>query len=228
MRKVSDTKSKSVRKLAENIKKSFNKIREILRKFEKNLDAIDPQLKNNSDLVDILILYENSWEKGKHYLINFDNYSQLLYFSQLIDILCDKYKEIEEKLECRDPSIFIWLPSIIILKSLEKEDKGICKEFNPSMFNENEESGKIYKVIKEFKEKLYSTIKDPYLSYNLLEKFVLFEDDKSIKKEIEKYVSVNLIDEFDKKIKILSMQLQRLKPTDWNYFFDLAVNHLEE
>ena len=34
------------------------------------------------------------------------------------------------------------------------------------------------------------------------------------------------LDEFDKKIKILSMQLQRLKPTDWNYFFDLAMNHL--
>lgn len=228
MRKVSDTKSKSVRKLAENIKKSFNKIREILKKFEKNLDAIDPQLKNNSDLVDILIFYENSWEKGKHYLINYENYSQLLYFSQLIDILCDKYKEIEEKLECRDPSIFIWLPSIIILKSLEKEDKGICKEFNPSMFNENEENGKIYKAIKDFKENLYSTVKDPYIAYNLLEKFLLFEDDKNIKKDLERYIPLYQIDDFDKKIKILSMQLQRLKPTDWNYFFDLAMNHLEE
>ncbi len=177
-------------------------------------------------MVDILIFYESSWEKGKHYLINYENYSQLLYFSQLIDILCDKYKEIEEQLECRDPSIFIWLPSIIILKSLEKEDKGICKEFNPSMFIETEESGKIYKVLITFKENLYSIIKDPYLSYNLLEKFVLFEDNKNIRKELEKYVPTVLLDEFDKKIKILSMQLQRLKPTDWNYFFDLAMNHL--
>jgi len=228
LRKVSDTKSKSVRHLAENIKKSFNKIREILRKYEKNLDAIDPQLKNNSDLVEILIFYENSWEKGKHYLLNLEKYSQLLYFSQLIEILCEKYKEIEEKLECRDPSIFIWLPSIIIIKSLENDDKGICKEFIPNMFNEEDESGKIYNYIKNFKENLYNIVKDPYLAYNLLEKSVLFEEDNNINRELEAYIPRYLIDDFEKKIKILSMQMQRIKPTEWNYFFDLAMNYLGE
>lgn len=226
LRKISDTKSKSVRHLAENIKKSFNKIREVLRKYEKNLDAIDPQLKNNSDLVDILIFYETSWEKGKHYLLNCEQYSQLLYFSQLIEILCEKYKEFEEKLECRDPNIFIWLPSILIVKSLENDDKGICKEYNPSMFNENDESGKLYIFIKNFKENFYYIVKDPYLAYNLLERLVLFEDDSSVYIELESYLSRCLIAEFEKKIKILSMQLQRVKPTEWNYFFDLAMNNI--
>ena len=226
MRKISDNKSKSVRHLAENIKRSFNKIREILRKYEKNLDAIDPQLKNNSDLVDILIFYENSWEKGKHYLLNTDKYSQLLYFSQLVEVLCDKYKDIEEKLECRDPSIFIWLPSIIIIKSLESDDRGICKEFNPVMFNEDDESGKLYSYIKNFKENLYNIVKDPYIAYNLLERIVLYED--MDKKQIEVYIEKFLIDDFEKKLKILSMQLQRIKPTEWNYFFDLAMNYIGE
>lgn len=226
MRKISDNKSKSVRHLAENIKRSFNKIREILRKYEKNLDAIDPQLKNNSDLVDILIFYENSWEKGKHYLLNTDKYSQLLYFSQLVEVLCDKYKDIEEKLECRDPSIFIWLPSIIIIKSLESDDRGICKEFNPVMFNEDDESGKLYNYIKNFKENLYNIVKDPYIAYNLLERIVLYEDID--KKQIEVYIEKYLIDDFEKKLKILSMQLQRIKPTEWNYFFDLAMNYIGE
>jgi len=212
--------------LAENIKKSFNKIREILRKYEKNLDAIDPQLKNNSDLVEILILYESSWEKGKHYLLNLEKYSQLLYFSQLIEVLCAKYKEIEEKLECRDPSIFIWLPSIIIIKSMENDDKGICREFIPNMFNAEDDTGKMYNYIKNFKENLYNVVKDPYLAYNLLEKSVLFEEDSSVTKELEACVPRFLIDDFEKKIKILSMQMQRIKPTEWNYFFDLAMNYL--
>lgn len=151
-----------------------------------------------------------------------------MYFSQLIEILCEKYKEIEEKLECRDPSIFIWLPSIIIIKSLENDDKGICREFIPNMFNEEDESGKIYNYIKNFKENLYNIVKDPYLAYNLLEKSVLFEEDNNINRELEAYIPRYLIDDFEKKIKILSMQMQRIKPTEWNYFFDLAMNYLGE
>lgn len=226
MRKVSDSKSKSVRHLAENIKKSFIKLRELLRKYEKNLDAIDPQLKNNNDLVECLIFFENSWEKGKHYLLNTVKYSQLLFFSQSIEVLCEKYADIAEQLESRDPSIFIWLPSILIIKSFENEDKGICKEFNPTMFSENEESGILYNFLKNFKEILYRTVKDSYKAYNFLEKLVLFEE--RFYPDMLKFISKNLIDEFQKKIRILSMQMQRYNPTDWNYFFDLSINYIGE
>jgi len=226
LRKVSDSKSKSVRHLAENIKKSFIKLRELLRKYEKNLDAIDPQLKNNNDLVECLIFFENSWEKGKHYLLNIVKYSQLLFFSQSIEVLCEKYSDIAEQLESRDPSIFIWLPSILIIKSFENEDKGICKEFNPTMFSENEESGILYNFLKNFKEILYRTVKDSYKAYNFLEKLVLFEE--RFYPDMLKFISKNLIDEFQKKIRILSMQMQRYNPTDWNYFFDLSINYIGE
>jgi hypothetical protein len=226
LRKVSDSKSKSVRHLAENIKKSFIKLRELLRKYEKNLDAIDPQLKNNNDLVECLIFFENSWEKGKHYLLNTVKYSQLLFFSQSIEVLCEKYADIAEQLESRDPSIFIWLPSILIIKSFENEDKGICKEFNPTMFSENEESGILYNFLKNFKEILYRTVKDSYKAYNFLEKLVLFEE--RFYPDMLKFISKNLIDEFQKKIRILSMQMQRYNPTDWNYFFDLSINYIGE
>jgi len=226
LRKVSDSKSKSVRHLAENIKKSFIKLRELLRKYEKNLDAIDPQLKNNNDLVECLIFFENSWEKGKHYLLNTVKYSQLLFFSQSIEVLCEKYADIAEQLESRDPSIFIWLPSILIIKSFENEDKGICKEFNPTMFSENEESGILYNFLKNFKEILYRTVKDSYKAYNFLEKLVLFEE--RFYPNMLKFISKNLIDEFQKKIRILSMQMQRYNPTDWNYFFDLSINYIGE
>lgn len=215
-----------MRHLAENIKKSFTKLRELLRKYEKNLDAIDPQLKNNNDLVECLIFFESSWEKGKHYLLNAEKYSQLLFFSQSIEVLCEKYAEIAEQLESRDPSIFIWLPSILIIKSFENEDKGICREFNPNMFCENEESGMLYCYLKHFKDNLYNTVRDSYKAYNLLEKLVLF--DERFYEEVLQYISKNLIDEFLKKIRILSMQMQRFNPTDWNYFFDLAINYIGE
>jgi len=226
LRKVSDSKSKSVRHLAENIKKSFIKLRELLRKYEKNLDAIDPQLKNNNDLVECLIFFENSWEKGKHYLLNTVKYSQLLFFSQSIEVLCEKYADIAEQLESRDPSIFIWLPSILIIKSFENEDKGICKEFNPTMFSENEESGILYNFLKNFKEILYRTVKDSYKAYNFLEKLVLFEE--RFYPDMLKFISKKLKEEIQKKIRILSMQMQRYNPTDWNYFFDLSINYIGE
>jgi len=58
----------------------------------------------------------------------------------MIDILCDKYrdtydKEISEQIESRDPNIFVWIPSIILLKSLFNEDKNICREFFPNLFD---------------------------------------------------------------------------------------------
>ena len=210
--------------MADNIKKSFTKLRELLRKYEKNLDAIDPQLKNNSDLVDCLIQYEGSWEKGKHYLLNTEKYGHLLFFSQFIEVLCEKYEDILEQLESRDPGIFIWLPNILIIKSLEGEDKGICREFNPPMFNDNEDSGKIYKNLKKFREILYKNVQDKYKAYNLLEKLAIFEN--KYFSEVEVYIFKEEIKEFQKNLRIISMQMQRYNPTDWNYFFDLSINYI--
>jgi hypothetical protein len=185
---------------------------------------VDPQLKNNQKLVEILYIFESSWEKGKEYLLDTKKYAQLLYFSQMIEILCEKYKDISEQLESRDPNIFVWIPSILILKSLDNEDKGICYEFIPNMFSKQDESGKLYCFLKTIKENLYVKLSDKYAGYNLLEKLILFENVE----EIQKFIQKNEIDEFLKNMKILSMQMQRVKPTEWNYFFDLAMDCVNE
>jgi hypothetical protein len=149
----------------------------------------------------------------------------LLFFSQMIEILCEKYKDISEQVDSRDPMVFVWVPSILILKSLDNEDKSICFEFNTQMFNvENEESGKIYTFIKSFKENLYNCVKDQYAAYNLLEKLVLFEENEEMIEDIAKYTDRSLINGFRKRLKILSMQLQRGRPQDWNHFINLAMN----
>ena len=216
-----------MRHLAENIKKSFSALRKLLQKYDENIEIVDPQLKNNPELVESIAVFEKAWERGKEFLLDKIKYSQLLFFSQMIEIICEKYKDISEELESREPSIFVWIPSILILKSLEKDDKNICQEFNPNMFDpENEESGKPYIFIQKFKESLYSKIEDNYFAYNLLEKLILYEDknDACVEKELTKYFQTSYINEFKKKIKILSMQLQRIKQIDWNHFFDLAMN----
>ncbi len=201
-------------------------MRKIFQKYDDNIEIVDPQLKNNPELVECLNSFESSWEKGKEYLLNFDKYTQLLFFSQMIEILCEKYKEISDQLESRDPSIFVWIPSILILKSLDNEDKLICEEFNPNMFNkDNDESGKVYMYLKNFKDNLYSVVKDQYLAYNLLERLVLFEDkEEIIEQELSVYIDKATLREFTRKLKILSMQIQRSKPTEWNHFIDLAMN----
>ena len=48
----------------------------------------------------------------------------------MIEIICEKYSKysIRELIEKNDPSIFISLSSILIIKAIYKEDKDICKE----------------------------------------------------------------------------------------------------
>ncbi len=152
-------------------------------------------------------------------MLNQEKCQQLINFSQLIEILCEKYKELNEQLETRDPNIFVWIPSVVILKSIEKDDKGICMEFNPNMFNKEDESGKLFKELKQLYFLIAKDYDDSYSLYNMLEKSILFDDLQDFPKTNKNYLY-----EFDKKIKILAMQLQRLKPSEWNNFIDLAMN----
>lgn len=63
--------------------------------------------------------------------------------------------------ECRDSDIFITIPCLLILKSLEEEGatvvNQICKRFFPLMFLDQEDSGKKYFDLKEEFQKLKAT-----------------------------------------------------------------------
>ena len=92
LRTISPNQSKSVRKLAENIRSSFMNISRIelykgllLRKYDTNIEAVDPQLKNNQDLVNLLLLYEKYWERGKHYFENEERCGQLIHLSNVLE-----------------------------------------------------------------------------------------------------------------------------------------------
>ena len=147
----------------------------------------------------------------------------------MIEIVCEKYSHysIYDLLEDSDPSIFVSLPCILLLKAIDNEDKGICAEYIPNINNTNEDSGKLFALIKQIKAKLLEEIKDDYLSYNLLEKLILFDNTKEqndIEKEVEKHIDKEEIKEFKTSLINLSMHLQRYKPSEWNTFFELAMN----
>ena len=75
-------------------------------------------------------------------------------------------------------------------------------------------------------------MKDSYKAYNLFEKLILFENSNNLIEEenIIEILSKNLdkkigtIQDFLKDIKILSMNLQRDNPSEWNEFFELAMD----
>jgi len=304
IRKVSVNCSKSIRNLAEGVKNSFVKFRKMLQKYCENIESVDPQLKNNPDLVENLYNLEVCWEKGKEFLLDTKNYNRLIFFSQLIEILCEKYNELIDLIDTRDPTIFVSIPGLLILKCIEIEDQGICKEYNPNMFIESKECYKLYNELlvdynklkdkldansnlSEFKSippsritssiNIYSNktsnnnlsiitpIKnnndkdneteqlqhvnnsiiiphsekkklrprfDNFFLYNFLEKIILFEEDLPdvIKKNdgYEEFYDKTIIAKFLGKIKTLSMNLQREKPSEWNSFFDMAMNTISE
>ena len=78
------------------------------------------------------------------------------------------------------------------------------------------------------KKQLRNIIGDSNKTYNIIEKNILFdgtEEQKIVDKEIEKYPkSKEIISEIKKGLTNLSMHLQTYKPTQWNEFFQLAMD----
>ena len=123
-----------------------------MRKYEQNIEVVDPQLKNNVELVEILVEFENSWSQGLTYFLNSKKLNQLLHFSQVIEAIGEKHKQFADQLEQRDTEIFVIIPSLLILKSIENDDKEICSFFYPEIIDKNSEKGKIMLQLKVNKE----------------------------------------------------------------------------
>lgn len=90
----------------------------------------------------------------------------------MIEATAEKHKNFSEQLEQRDAEIFLVLPSLLILKSLENDDKDICNFFYPDMQNEESDSGRKMKNLKQ----VYESGRDKYGSYdfyNLMEKILI-------------------------------------------------------
>ena len=225
---VSEIKSKGMRKLATKIKSIFNSFRTLFMKYNSDIDSVDPQLANNKELVELLYEFECLWEKGKNYFINKINYKHLLLFNQIVEIIGEKYpqEQIRNLIEQSDPIIFVTIPAVLILRAVDSGNCEIIQQYIPDLLDECEENGKMFKCISNDVKEVYMKTKDSYVGYNLFERFILFEGtwkEKEAMKCIEKYIDKERLVEFKKMIKMLSMNMQRFKPQEWNELFQLAM-----
>lgn len=92
-------------------------------------------MKNNVELVEILVEFENTWTYGLNYFMDHKKCHQLIHFSSVIEATGEKHKTFADQLETREAEIFFIIPSLLILKWLEGDDKDICSFFNPDMFD---------------------------------------------------------------------------------------------
>ena len=65
-----------------------------------------------------------------------------MHFSQVIEATADKHKKFAEQLEARDMEVFFFIPSLLILISLDDDDKNICRFFYPDLYEPETKQGK--------------------------------------------------------------------------------------
>ena len=162
----------------------------------------------------------------------------------MIEATCEKYKSFQEQIEFRDTVIFVTIPALLILQNLDDDDKDICRQFFPPMFGEEgtgcenlpEDEKALthekYLIVKKEYMKHKKKANNEYDYYNLIEKSILDmeEDDDKSKKGIDEGelkangITLEELKGLVQKIRLLSMQLQRHKPTEWNEFLDVALD----
>ena len=201
--------SKAIKKMATQIVESFNGFCDILSKYEKYVERVDPQLRNNKDLTEVLLEFENSWTKGKYFLLDKETSHLLMESSKVIEDLCNKYEDFKEKLESMDADLFLIVPCIIILNSLKQNhdeifkfcEKTVTVELKEKLGNANDE---VYKIVEE----------------NILDKNISKESLRKLK------VTKSEIEEITKEVKEMAIVLQRNRPSDWNLFMEMAMDVL--
>jgi hypothetical protein len=213
-----------IRSLAEKIKQAFVGLRMLLRKYAQNIEIVDPQLKNNPELVEALVKFETSWERGKIYFLNSKKCNQLIFLSNLIESTSSKYGVFKEQLECSDSELFVNIPALMVIKALEEEDRGILKSFCAPIFDEAETVGGVWKRLKR-SYKLGKLAASSFTEYSeLLTMLTLGETfDPAFRTQVLDAKFDNLEGTVNK-IKYLAIELHRHKPTDWNRFLDIILS----
>ena len=138
----------------------------------------------------------------------------------MIEATAEKHKQFADQLEQRDAEIFLNIPALLILKSIENDDKEICSIFYPDMYDRSCETWRQVASLKSFYETLRKRF-GSYELYNLLEKCLI---DVSLDTSDQKlFTELSLEELMIKPIRCLAMQLSRFRPADWNKFLDVVI-----
>ena len=133
--------SSAVNDLADKVRTSFNAYRVLMQKYQKNIEIVDPQLKNNEELIKVLTLFEESWGLAGNQLGSKERINELDSFSQLLNKTGNEYKEFKEQVECRDASIFMSIPSLLVYQAASDTKvpiwTNICERFMEGITNKD-------------------------------------------------------------------------------------------
>ena len=66
-------------------------------------------------------IYENAWSQGMEHLVDPARKDQIIKFCRHIESLCKKYNVFKEQIECSEAEIFLSIPSLMILKSIQND-----------------------------------------------------------------------------------------------------------
>ena len=112
------------------------------------------------------------------------------------------------------------IPALLILKSIENDDKEICSIFYPDMYDKSSETFRQVDNLKNFYESLRRRF-GSYELYNLLEKCLI--DVRLEAADQKLFTELSLEELMIKPIRCLAMQLSRYRPADWNKFLDVVI-----
>ena len=120
-----------------------------------------------------------------------------------------------------DTDIFLTIPCLVVLNSLDGDDKGICTKYYPTLEEPGPEQDH-YASTKSRYETLKRRCKDGYELYNILE-LVLF-DKPVVAASFKKCgVTQEEVEHIVHCIKQIAMGLQRHRPSDWNSLMGTAM-----
>ena len=75
--------------------------------------------------------------------------------------------------ECSDADVFLIIPCILTLKSLDKDDKNLCKYFLPNLHQIDTKTFRLYfELQKQFQEWKRHAL-EHYSYYNVIEKMIV-------------------------------------------------------
>ena len=89
-----------------------------MREYQTNIELVDPQMRNNEHLVKVVSDFENAWSIAQNQIRMPERLNQLDMFSKLLQKTQRELPQFNEQVECRDASIFMSIPALLIMQAL--------------------------------------------------------------------------------------------------------------
>ena len=182
--------------------------RQLMRQYQTNIELVDPQLKNNEPLVKVITDFENSWSLAQGQIGQPDRLEQLDQFSKLIIQTQKDLPQFKEQVECRDASIFMSIPALLIMQALlnvkDSVWRSLCKRFKEDITNQDDW------------QQTESQFKSLIGAKTLLRTLKLQVLDLDPHQGREMQCETN-------SVKHLGMELQRSQPMEWNEFMTACL-----